>query len=58
MVLMGSLTLPQMNAHLLVIIATALAMVVAVARVTALATANGTTLVMSGNVDAPEAEAA
>jgi hypothetical protein len=57
MALMGSLTLQQMNAHLLVINATALATVVAAVRHD-LATANGTTLVMSGNVHATEAEAA
>lgn len=57
MAVMGSLTLQQMNAHLLVIIATALATVVAAVRHD-LATANGTTLVMSGNVHATEAEAA
>jgi hypothetical protein len=65
------MTLPRMNAHLLVIIAAALTTVVAAALATALATfsgqalpravrhdlgnASGTTMVMSGNVDASQA---
>jgi FtsX-like permease family len=67
----GPMTLPRMNAHLLVIIAAALTTVVAAALATALATfsgqalpravrhdlgnASGTTMVMSGNVDAGQA---
>ncbi len=67
----GSLTLPRMNAHRLVIIAAALTMVVAAALASALATfggqalpravrhdlsvARGTALVMSGSVDASQA---
>jgi FtsX-like permease family protein len=67
----GSLTLPRMNAHLLVIIAAALTTVVAAALATALATfsgqalpravrhdlghATGTTMVITGNVDAGQA---
>ena len=67
----GSLTLPRMNAHRLVIVAAALTTVVAAALATALAvfggqalpravrhnlaTAGGTTLVISGSVDAGQA---
>src|SRR5271166_253635 len=67
----GSLTLPRMNAHRLVIIAAALTIVVAAALASALATfsgqalpravrhnlsvAGGTALVISGNVDASQA---
>ncbi len=67
----GSMTLPRMNAHLLVIIAAALTTVVAAALATALATfsgqalpravrhdlgnAAGTTMVITGNVDAGQA---
>jgi hypothetical protein len=66
-----SMTLPRMNAHLLVIIAAALTTVVAAALATALATfsgqalpravrhdlgnASGTTMVITGNVDAGQA---
>ena len=66
----GSLTLPRMNAHRLVIIAAALTMVVAAALATALAVfsgqalpravrhdlsaASGTALVISGKVDASQ----
>ena len=67
----GSITLPRMNAHLLVIIAAALTMVVTAALAAALATfsgqalpravrhdlgnASGTTMVITGNVDAGQA---
>ena len=67
----GSLTLPRMNAHRLVIIAAALTMVVAAALASALAVfsgqalpravrhnlsvAGGTALVISGKVDASQA---
>src|SRR5208282_2530546 len=67
----GSLTLPRMNAHRLVIIAAALTVVVAAALATALAAfsgqalphavrhdlsgASGTALVINGNVDASQA---
>jgi ABC-type antimicrobial peptide transport system permease subunit len=67
----GSLTLPRMNAHRLVIIAAALTVLVAAALATALATfsgqalpravrhdlsgASGTALVMTGNVNASQA---
>src|ERR1700691_4903561 len=67
----GSLTLPRMNAHRLVIIAAALTVLVAAALATALATFSGqslpravrhdlsgasaTALVMTGNVDASQA---
>jgi FtsX-like permease family len=67
----GSMTLPRMNAHLLVIIAAALTTVVAAALATALATfsgqalpravrhdlgnASGTTMVITGSVDASQA---
>ena len=70
-VLGGSLTLPRMNAHRLVIIAAALTVLVAAALATALATfsgqalpravrhdlngASGTALVMTGNVNAGQA---
>src|SRR5271154_5618870 len=67
----GSLTLPRMNAHRLVIVAAALTVLVAAALATALATfsgqalpravrhdlsgASGTAMVMSGTVDASQA---